>query len=847
MSDGPSGADHRKPLLERLAALLLRVPEDREQLLDLLRQAHERELLDAEAMSMIEGVLQISELTARDVMVPRAEMDVIDISQPPAALLSKVVATGHSRFPVVEGDRDNVVGIVHAKSLLRLFTTEPVDVHALLRPALFVPESQRLVVDEYGGTAGLVTLEDVIEQIVGDIDEALDSDAEEADIVRVESAPGAAVRHRVRAGARIDAFNEAMGTSLPSAPFETIGALVGDCLGHPPRRGERVEIDGVRFEVLRADATQALLLRTEKLRAAVGGAAAPGATTPAQEAQRAPSVPLLVDPPPQVDSADGVATFDPRFAQRPAAGPRRASHAGSAAAHGGRERAQIRLATLGFVFLYAPILSLVAGLAQAASFWPVQAWWLQVLALAALVALVLRLPQRAFVLGFAFGLGCFVAGVSWLYVSMHRYGGMPAALAALALLLFAAYLASFGAAVCAAFARVDTALRARAVAPTLRATALGALFAGAWALAELLRGWLFTGFPWLAIGYAQLDGPLASFAPLLGVYGVGLLVAAGLGLAAIDRVSPHGAPLHVRLLQGNVAQDMKFDAQRSLDAMHWYANELRRGDAPLTVLPETAWTLPWSRTPLDVREEIVDRLRHTGAAVAIGMPLYEDRPAANASAFDVGRSLTNSVGVVDATGAIVWRYDKRHLVPFGEFVPFGFGWFVDLMRIPLGDFARGSRDQAPLPLAGQRIAFDICYEDLFGEEIAAQVRGGATILVNVSNIAWFGDSHALPQHLQIARMRALELARPMLRATNTGVTAAIDAHGRVLAQLEPYTAGALDVQVQGADGTTPYARFGNAPVFALSLGLVAAAAVAAAVASARFGTRTTGRRDDSSR
>lgn len=522
------------------------------------------------------------------------------------------------------------------------------------------------------------------------------------------------------------------------------------------------------------------------------------------------------------------------------------------------------------------ILSLLAGLAQAASFWPVQAWWLQVLALAALVALVLRRPQRAFALGFAFGLGCFVAGVSWLYVSMHRYGGMPAALAALALLLFAAYLASFGAVVCAVFARVDRALRARDVGPAFRATALGALFAGAWALAELLRGWLFTGFPWLAIGYAQLDGPLAAFAPLLGVYGVCLLaalvafgfalavggdpaqasrtaraigvalvvlpVAAGLELASIDRVSPHGAPLHVRLLQGNVAQDMKFDAQRSLDAMHWYANELLRGDAPLTVLPETAWTLPWSRTPPDVRGEIVDRLRHTGAAVAIGMPLYEDRPAANASVFDARRSLTNSVGVIDAAGAIAWRYDKRHLVPFGEFIPFGFGWFVDLMRIPLGDFARGSRQQPALPIAGQRIAFDICYEDLFGEEIAAQVRGGATILVNVSNIAWFGDSHALPQHLQIARMRALELARPMLRATNTGVTAAIDAHGRVLAQLEPYTAAALDVDVQGADGTTPYARFGNVPVFALSLGLVVAA-----VASTRFGVRDTGRRDDRSR
>jgi len=372
MSDGPPGADHRKPLLERLAALLLRVPEDREQLLDLLRQAHERALLDADAMSMIEGVMQISELTARDIMVPRAEMDVIDISQPPSTFLSKVVGTGHSRFPVVEGDRDNVVGILHAKSLLRLLAPEPIDVHALLRPALFVPESQRLnlllrdlraqrahlaiIVDEYGGTAGLVTLEDVIEQIVGDIDESLDGDAEEADIVRVEPAPGGPVRHRVRAGARIDAFNDAMGTALPTAPFETIGALVGGRLGHPPRRGERIEIDGVRFEVLRADATQALLLRTERLRDSAHAApVVPG--RPAQPAQQQPvdaptracvvreSAPqqdrqhdtganadeLLVD----AQRSEGVAAFDPRLAHRQGAGSRRvASHANSAAAHG---------------------------------------------------------------------------------------------------------------------------------------------------------------------------------------------------------------------------------------------------------------------------------------------------------------------------------------------------------------------------------------------------------------------------------------------------------------------------------------------------------------------------------
>lgn len=280
MSDGPSGADHRKPLLERLAALLLRVPEDREQLLDVLRQAHERALLDAEAMSMIEGVLQVSELTARDIMVPRAEMDVIDLSQPRAAFLPKVIASGHSRFPVVDGDRDNVVGILDAKALLRLCGDETIDLRTLMRPVAFVPESKRLnllmrdlrtqrahlaiVVDEYGGTAGLITLEDTIEPIVGEFDVPLEGEPEEADIVRVEPAPNGAVRYRVRAGARIDAFNEAMGTRLPVAA-ETIGALIGEHLGRPPRRGERTEIGGVRFEVLRADATQVLLLRTERL------------------------------------------------------------------------------------------------------------------------------------------------------------------------------------------------------------------------------------------------------------------------------------------------------------------------------------------------------------------------------------------------------------------------------------------------------------------------------------------------------------------------------------------------------------------------------------------------------
>ena len=275
----------RRPLLERLAALLLRVPEDREQLLAVLRQAHERSLLDAEALSMIEGVLQVSELSARDVMVPRAQMDVIDISQPREVLLPRVIATAHSRFPVVEGDRDNVLGILHAKDLLRLYTDEGVDVRDLLRPAVCIPESKRLnvllrdfrgnrvhlaiVVDEYGGTSGLITIEDVLEQIVGDIEDEFDFDEESDHIVPVE--PGEhGPRFRVRAITGIRQFNEALGAHFSDQDFDTVGGLVTDHLGRVPRRGERVELEGVRFEVLRADSRQAHLLLAERLPSAAG-------------------------------------------------------------------------------------------------------------------------------------------------------------------------------------------------------------------------------------------------------------------------------------------------------------------------------------------------------------------------------------------------------------------------------------------------------------------------------------------------------------------------------------------------------------------------------------------------
>ena len=469
-------------------------------------------------------------------------------------------------------------------------------------------------------------------------------------------------------------------------------------------------------------------------------------------------------------------------------------------------------------------------------------WWLQLLALA-ILSWMLFLPapgreppapgagaRRAAFLGFAFGFSGFLVGVGWLFISMHRYGDMPAVLAALALALFCAYLALFPAMACVAGYRLA------GHHPVAGAFGL----AGAFTLAEWLRGELFTGFPWLSPGYAHTDGPFAAIAPWFGVYGVGaaaILVAALVAQAVpIRQVRPKssplvclslagavmalaglahtvqwgsivGKPLRVDLIQGNIAQDLKFDPRRSLAAMQGYIGAVEPGRADLVVMPETAWTVPWHQTPAPLAEQLRSRLGERTLA-AIGMPLV--------SASEPQR-ISNSMAVLNGRGDLVARYDKRHLVPFGEFIPSGFAWFVAMMKIPLGEFHRGATQQPLLVLEGNRIGFNICYEDLFGSELAAQVRAGAHILVNTSNIAWFGDSHALPQHLEISRMRALELARPMLRATNTGVTAAIDHQGKVHARLANHTVATLSVMVTPIAGLTPYSRFGDWPAVIVGL------------------------------
>ena len=262
--------------LERLGALLMREPEDRDQLIELLHSAYERNLLDADALAMIEGVLQVSESQVRDVMIPRAQMDVVDINDPPEKFLPFVISTAHSRFPVIDKDRDDVIGILLAKDMLRYYAGEEVNVRAMLRPAVFIPESKRLnvllkefrsnrnhiaiVVDEYGGVAGLVTIEDVLEQIVGEIEDEFDFDEAEDNIIRDRHG-----RYRVKALAEIDDFNETLGTHFSDEDFDTVGGLVVSEFGRLPKRGETVVLEGLRFQVLRADSRRLHSLLVERV------------------------------------------------------------------------------------------------------------------------------------------------------------------------------------------------------------------------------------------------------------------------------------------------------------------------------------------------------------------------------------------------------------------------------------------------------------------------------------------------------------------------------------------------------------------------------------------------------
>jgi apolipoprotein N-acyltransferase len=528
----------------------------------------------------------------------------------------------------------------------------------------------------------------------------------------------------------------------------------------------------------------------------------------------------------------------------------------------------------------------IAGWVQAASIaWPLDAGiegWLTlgqpsgVLQVGSLALLVAALRQaasagRAFLAGWVFAIAWLAGSFWWLFISMHTYGGLAAPLAALAVLALAAALGLYYA--------LAAALWWRWAARRDGAGSTALAFAGLWTLAEVARGRLFTGFPWGAGGYAHVDGWLSVWAPLVGVYGVGGLAAAlaavlallmariwpsrgrmpAAGVSAVG--GPEGPPgakdagmvgkaalmraaapalgsllalsgglwlpepatrstgaLSLVLLQGNIPQDQKFEPGSGVpQALDWYAAQLSRPwPGALVVAPETALPLLPAMLPPgywdDLRRPYLGADPARAQAALIGVPLG-----------DATAGYTNSA-VGWAAGQPEYRYDKHHLVPFGEFVPPLFRWFTDLMRIPLGDFARGGVGQASFEWRGQRLAPNICYEDLFGEELAARFADAArapTVFVNLSNIAWFGNTVAIDQHLQISRMRALEFARPMVRATNTGATALIDHRGVVVAQALPHARGVLQGEVEGRAGTTGYAawagRFGLWPLLLAAL------------------------------
>ena len=436
-------------------------------------------------------------------------------------------------------------------------------------------------------------------------------------------------------------------------------------------------------------------------------------------------------------------------------------------------------------------------------------------------------PARAARRGFLFGMGLFGVGVSWVYVSLHNFGNMPAPLAGFAVLLFVAGLSIYPALLGwlqARFFNTDLTRHRLFVLPAL------------WVLFEWVRGWLLTGFPWLHLGYSQVASPLAGYASWLGVYGVSLAAALSAGVIAqsmhepgkalrrylplllllwaggwlagkMEWVQPVNGPVRVSLIQGNVPLEIKWQPKARQSIMERYvsmSSQAPRSD--LIVWPEAA--LPVYLDEIEVGYlDNLRRLNQAGKVDFVFGVVDRDRNT---------RDYYNSVVSISAQPGI---YRKRHLVPFGEYPPLEplFSWLMRSLQIPMSDFSAGPKNQAPLFAAGQKIGVSVCYEDAFGEEVIDALPQ-ATLLVNVSEDAWFGNSLAPYQRIQMARMRALETGRPLLRAANTGPSVVVDHRGTILARSPAFQADVLSATVQPMQGATPYIQFGNVPVILLLLG-----------------------------
>jgi apolipoprotein N-acyltransferase len=443
---------------------------------------------------------------------------------------------------------------------------------------------------------------------------------------------------------------------------------------------------------------------------------------------------------------------------------------------------------------------------------------------------------RLFNQGLIFGLGYFTIALWWIYISLHDVGGMSPVLSSFAVFALAVLMALyFGLAFGCGLLIQNSFWR-------------GLVLPAAWVMAEYLRGQLFTGFPWMGLAESQVHGPFIHIAPYLGGLACTflviwaswqlsllkiqntLVVVAAIAIVQIlgmwQFTSPNGAALSVRLIQGNFEQSLKFNPKEILQQIHFYRDAIIRSPADLIIVPETAFPWPEPDLPDQSLKMIQGFVDQSGSQVLLGLI---GKIPKDGNTFQYSNRVTGFT-----KDQAPYHYDKYHLVPFGEFIPPGFQWFVDAFKVPMSNFARGSFSQAPFTVLSRDqdlskaryAAISICYEDIFGNEIASRLRqsqNSVNLLINVTNLAWFGQSQAPMQQLRLSQLRSIETGLPSLRATNTGITAIIDHRGEVQAALDQFVQGELSSSVQPYAGQTPYVIWGNWPILLASLFLLLSA------------------------
>jgi apolipoprotein N-acyltransferase len=473
----------------------------------------------------------------------------------------------------------------------------------------------------------------------------------------------------------------------------------------------------------------------------------------------------------------------------------------------------------------------VLGVTLTLAFAPFKLAPLAILSPAMLFVLIFRLnSKRSALLAFIYGLGLFGSGVSWVFVSIHNFGNMAAPLAAFAVLIFVSILSGY----LAILGWLQARLQPRVSEAVLLIVVMPAL----WASLEWVRSWLFTGFPWLNLGYSQISWPLVGLAPWLGVYGISLAVAlsAGMlaymfikpaswnrllaillalwltswGLGQISFTEPNGEAIELAIIQNNIPLREKWGLNRDPIIQRYIDLSNDNNDAQLIVWPEAAIPVYWHRQQNRLYHEL-DNVLSQGATVVTGAPEYE-RSEIGSRSYN-SAFILNKAGLNQKQNEADHIYRKRHLVPFGEYIPIKpvFGWLLNVLHIPMSDFSSGSNGDKRYKVNGHYAAMSICYEDSFGEELIEQLPE-AGLIINLSEDAWFGNSLAPHQRVQIARMRVLETGRPLVRAANTGPSLVIDPAGNIKASTPQFQSVVLRATVQPTRGATPYVRIGNAGV-----------------------------------